>query len=115
MHMFISGKPAIAGSSAVEVFKLPAFAAIGTALLHVNKGQTLVSRMATLDQSVIAEREADNQLVVPMPHPIIGGLTGKSARLAVYDDLSHKLSLQMAHHLADLAEMIGAMYDDAQH
>ena len=62
-----------------------------------------------------ADGEADDDLIAPMPHAIIGGPAAESAGLAEYRSLAHSLGLQVAHHLADLSQVIGAMRDDAEH
>ena len=64
-HMLIGGEAAMARSGAVEVFELPVRAAIETACLHVDERPGFVSRVAVFYRLVIAEREADDQLVIP--------------------------------------------------
>ena len=85
------------------------------ARLHVEKGRAFIPRMTPIDGLVGTEGEADDQFVIPMPHAVVGGPTGKAPRLTKNGDLSRHLGLQTAHHLTDLAEMIGAMHNDAQH
>ena len=83
--------------------------------LHIDRRLTLVDGVTTLSRFMSADGEADDDFIAPMPDAVIGGPTAESPRLAEYRGLAQSLGLQVAHHLADFAQVIGAVRDDAEH
>ena len=114
-HVLIGGEAPSIRARAIEFLGLPGRAAVEAAGLHVDYGLAFVDGVTAWDGLVPANGEADDDFIAPMPHAVVGGPTAEAPWLAEYGGLAHGLGLQVAHHLADFTQVIGAMRDDAEH
>ena len=88
-HMLVGGQAAASGRSARGRLRGPRDAAVPAAGLHADEGPRAIPRVKAAIGVVVAEGEADDDLVAPRPDAVVGGPAGVAPGLAVDDDVLH--------------------------
>ncbi len=92
-HVLVGGQAAASGRPARGRPRCPGDAAVQAARLHADEGPRAVPRVEAAAHVVVAEGEADDDLVAPRPDAVVGGPARVAAGLAVDDDVLHTPTL----------------------
>ena len=88
-HVLVGGEAPVPGGPARGRRRGPGDAAVEAARLHAGEGPRAVPRVEAAAAVVVAEGEADDDLVPPGPDAVIGGPAGVAPGLPVDDDVLH--------------------------
>ena len=92
-HVLVGGQAPSSGRPARGRLHPPGEAAVEAARLHAGEGPRAVPRVKAAAHVVVAEGEADDDLVAPRPDAVVGGPARVASGLAVDDDVVHAPSL----------------------
>lgn len=92
-HVLVGGQAPASGRPARGRLRCPGDAAVEAARLHAGEGPRAVPGVKAAAHVVVAEGEADDDLVAPRPDAVVGGPARVAAGLAVDDDVVHAPSL----------------------